>query len=92
MLDILESSDEDRFREEIEKAGGIAIKLDPRGNRGRPDRLAMLPVPPEHQEIVARYVRFVELKRRKGGRFEHGQPRAHEHLRELGYKVEVLRK
>lgn len=57
--------------------------------RGVPDRILLLPVPPEHREIVARYVRFVETKSPTG------QPSAqqqfvHGLLERQGYKVEVL--
>lgn len=33
------------------------------GHSGVPDRIVLMPVPPEHQEIVSKYVQFIEVKR-----------------------------
>ncbi|HNC97233.1 MAG TPA: VRR-NUC domain-containing protein [Myxococcota bacterium] len=43
--------------------GGAANKFTSPGRRGLMDRIVMLPVPEEHRDIVARYIRFVEVKR-----------------------------
>lgn len=71
------------------KAGGIAYKFTSPARCSVPDRLCLLPVAPEHLEIVARYVRFVECKK-PGAKPTKGQLREHQRLRELGYQVSVL--
>lgn len=55
---MLEKSVEDYLVAEVTKRGGFCIKLNPKGYKGIPDRLVILPggVPI-----------FVELKRPKGG-------------------------
>lgn len=42
--------------------GGEAFKFVSPGMAGATDRLVLLPVPPEHQEVVHRYVKLVEVK------------------------------
>ena len=59
------------------------------GFTGLPDRIVLLPVPPEHYEIVNKYVKLAETK--TTGKV----PRArqlivHQQLRDLGYEVHVL--
>ena len=70
-------------------AGGEAYKFTVPGRRGAPDRLVLLPVPPEHRAIVAKYVRFYELKRPRGP-IRVLQERWLKRLRDLGYRAEVL--
>lgn len=57
--------------------------------RGVPDRITLLPVPPEHQEIVAKYVRFVETKA-TGEKPTAQQLHVHGLLRKQGYRVDVV--
>lgn len=49
--------------EQAETPEGLALKFVSPGRRGLMDRIVLRPVPPEHQEIVARYIRFTEVKR-----------------------------
>jgi len=69
--------------------GGWALKFVSPGVRGVPDRLCLLPVAPEHREIVARYVRFAELKQ-AGKKPTTLQGVVHQRLRALGYAVDVF--
>lgn len=73
----------------VEDAGGEAYKFTVPGRRGAPDRLVLLPVPPEHRAIVAKYVRFYELKR-PGKDATVQQKRWRDRLREMGFRAEVI--
>jgi hypothetical protein len=55
---MLEKSVEDYLFAEVAKRGGLCIKLNPKGYKGIPDRLVILP----RGQVI-----FVELKRPKGG-------------------------
>jgi hypothetical protein len=55
---MLEKSVEDYLVAEVERRGGLCIKLNPAGYKGIPDRLVVLP---------GGYVAFLELKRPKRG-------------------------
>lgn len=48
--------------EEVKRLGGQAFKFVSPGMAGATDRLVLLPVPPEHQAIVNRYVKLIEVK------------------------------
>jgi hypothetical protein len=49
----------------------------------------MLPIPPEHQALVARYIRFVECK--APGKPARGQQTLrHQELRALGFHVHTI--
>lgn len=48
--------------DEVKKRGGQAFKFVSPGMSGATDRLVLLPVPPEHRELVQRYVKLVEVK------------------------------
>ena len=48
--------------EAVAKLGGRAFKFVSPGTAGVTDRLLLLPVPPRHQAIVAKYVKLVEVK------------------------------
>jgi hypothetical protein len=45
-----------------EARGGRAFKFVSPGMAGVADRLLLRPVPPEHREIVQRYIKLVEVK------------------------------
>lgn len=86
---MLEADVEKSLVQVIKALKGHAYKFTSPGRRGVPDRLVMLPIPEEHREIVAKYVKFVECK--KPG----GQPRPEQwaeinYIRSLGYEVSVL--
>jgi len=53
---------ENMLVDEAKRRGGQAFKFVSPGMAGATDRLVLLPVPPEHQEIVQRYVKLVEVK------------------------------
>lgn len=86
---MLEKQVEQHLANRVAAAGGHAYKFVSPGRISVPDRLCLLPVPPAHQEIVARYVRFAEVKR-PGGKPTEAQLREHARLRALGYTVLVL--
>lgn len=48
--------------DEAKNHGGQAFKFVSPGMSGATDRLVLLPVPPEHQAIVQKYVKLVEVK------------------------------
>jgi len=75
--------------ESIEAQGGRSLKFTVPAERGWPDRLDLLPVEPEHIEIVSRYVRFTEAKA-PGKKPEAHQVRRHTELRGLGFVVNVV--
>ena len=77
---------EQKRRAEVEKAGGWYLKQT--GHPGIPDRLILMPVPEEHQELVSRYVRFEELKA-STGRLSAVQNRVIGWLLKMGYRVDV---
>ena len=78
---ILEKDIEAYFTRAVEKVGGMSIKFIPDNLRGWPDRIVILP--------GGRLV-WVELKREIDGRIEPAQMVAHEELRRLGQRVEVV--
>jgi hypothetical protein len=86
-----ESTVETALREQVEAKGGEAMKFVSPGHRGRPDRLCLFPVAPEHIDIVAKYVRFVETKA-PGKKPDGYQLREHARIRKLGFIVEILDK
>lgn len=63
---MLESAIERKFVNAVEKAGGLAYKIISPNRRGVPDRLVLYPIPDEHRAIVAKYVRFYEMKQENG--------------------------
>lgn len=81
-----ESKIENDFCTKVKAKGGLAFKWVSPGTAGVMDRIALLPVPPEHQEIVNRYVKLVELKdfRKKP---EPLQERIAGWIRDLGFDV-----
>lgn len=73
----------------VDDLGGKALKFVSPGLVGVPDRLVLMPVPPEHQELVARYVRFAEIKSAKG-KLSKAQIGVHKMLTEFGFHVDVV--
>ncbi|OZI23722.1 hypothetical protein CAL26_09835 [Bordetella genomosp. 9] len=70
-------------------AGQLFLKFTSPARRSVPDRIRLAPIPPEHRELVARYVSFVELKA-TGKKPTAAQEREHARLRALGYDVRVI--
>jgi hypothetical protein len=71
---------EARLRKEVEKRGGMAIKLSSQMHRGLPDRMVLLPHAVQY---------FVELKT-TGKKPTHLQTHCHEQLRALHFPVLVI--
>lgn len=69
--------------------GGAEYKFVSPSRSNVPDRIRLMPVPPEHRELVARYVRFREYKA-PGRKPTAGQLREHDRLRTLGFAVDVV--
>lgn len=69
--------------------GNLMLKFVSPGRIGVPDDILLKPIPPEHQELVARYFRFVEYKKPKGEP-RSSQLRRHKELRDLGFAVDVI--
>lgn len=86
---IRESQVEDDHRDAVAADGGISFKFVSPARRSVPDRLDLRPVPPEHRDLVARYVRFTECKR-PGEKPTPSQLREHERIRALGFVVDVV--
>lgn len=73
----------------VKDRGGLALKFVSPGRRDVTDRIVLLPVPIEHQRIVARYLRFTEVKR-PGEVPRPSQLREHERMRAMGFCVDVF--
>lgn len=80
---MLENEVEKSLVATTEVLGGEAFKFVVPGRRGPNDRIVLLPIPEEHRDIVARYVKFIEVKR-PGGKPRVKQQRFLERLQELG--------
>lgn len=76
-------------RDAVKEDGGLSYKFVSPARRAVPDRLDLRPIPPEHRELVARYVRFTECKR-PGEKPTAAQLREHNLLRSLGFTVDVV--
>lgn len=85
---IREKRVEAAHRDGVRDAGGLSLKFVSPGRAGVPDRIDLHPIPPEHREIVARYIQFTELKA-PGKSPTPNQLREHERLRALGFIVNV---
>jgi len=79
--DILESEVEGHLRTRAEQVGGQCVKFLPDYKRGWPDRILLLP---------GGVSVWVETKRPVGGRLSASQLLAHEVLRRLGQRVELV--
>ena len=86
---MLEKDIEAHLRDKVKDADGIAFKFTSPQRRSVPDRLILMPVAEEHMDIVARYVRFVEVKN-TGKKATDAQLREHARLRALGFRVQVI--
>ncbi|MFA9288191.1 VRR-NUC domain-containing protein [Comamonas sp. SY3] len=84
-----ESKIEKADRKRHKAAGRRLVKFVSPGLLGMPDDLLLAPIPPEHQELVARYFRFVEYKR-PDGKPRASQERRHAELRAMGFVVDVV--
>lgn len=79
---------EGRLRAKAKAAGGVAHKWVSPSFTGLPDRIVLLPIKPEHCDIVNRYVKLVETKA-TGKVPRERQAFVHAGLRELGFDVHV---
>ncbi|MBH8600504.1 VRR-NUC domain-containing protein [Thermoactinomyces sp. CICC 23799] len=71
---------EQRFKREVERRGGLALKFTPPGWVGAPDRIVLMP---------GGRVAFVELKA-PGGRVRPLQRKRIDELRAMGFYVAVI--
>lgn len=78
---MLEEKVEEYLRQRITALGGECVKLNPKGYKGIPDRLVLLP---------GGRVIFVELKRPKGGVVARLQSWWRDRLRDLGFGAHVV--
>ena len=69
------------LRAQVEKRGGLCLKVSPEHRRGMPDRQVILP---------GGLLVWVETKRPVGGRTSPAQRVAHLMLRRLGQRVELV--
>lgn len=60
---VREAQIERHLVELVHQKGGKAFKFVSPTTAGVSDRLVLMPVPPEHRELVQRYVKLVEVKR-----------------------------
>ena len=84
-----ESRVEEILVKSVQAEDGLCWKWTSPGRRGLPDRVVLLPIPPEHREIVAKYVRFVETKQFGKGPTKQ-QQHVHGLMRGRGYQVDVV--
>lgn len=84
-----ESEIERADRKRVAADGGMLLKFVSPGRNAVPDDILLMPVPPEHREIVARYFRFCEYKA-PGQKPRPNQIREHDRLRALGFTVDVI--
>jgi hypothetical protein len=69
--------------------GGRAYKFVSPGRRGVPDRIMLMPVPEKHQEIVSKYIRFIEFK--APGKVPNlRQTSEIAFIRSIGFEVDIL--
>lgn len=76
-----ETAIEDYLNSEVERRGGFTVKLNPKGYKGIPDRLVVLP---------GRLV-FVELKRPKGGAVARLQRWWQDRFIDLGHEARIVK-
>ena len=70
----------------VKRVGGRALKFVSPGWQGAPDRLLLMPIQPEHREVVRRYVKFAEVKSTVG-RLRPLQKVRRRELEAMGYEV-----
>ena len=80
--DKLERAIENKLKKQIEKRGGIFFKFVSPGNKGVPDRIAILP---------DGRLYFIELKRPKGGRYAPLQVWQQKRLKEFKQEVRCIK-
>ena len=81
----IEKTDRARHKDE----GTRMLKFVSPGLVGVPDNIVLKPIPPEHQDLVARYFFFAEYKR-PGKKPRPSQVREHQRLRDMGFRVDVI--
>jgi hypothetical protein len=84
----MEAKIESYLRVKAIAAGGLALKWVSPSRAGVPDRIILLPIPPEHRQIVNRYLKLAEVKS-PGKKPTPIQEATHCQLRNLGYDVAV---
>lgn len=84
-----ESVIEKAVKKSYKKSGVDSFKFTSPGRPGVPDRLNLARVPEKHRAIVEKYIWFTELKK-PGETPEPHQKRCIAHLRDLGFRVDVI--
>ena len=84
-----ESEIERKDRARHKADGNLMLKFVSPGRNGVPDDILLKPIPPEHQELVARYFRFVEYKKPKATP-RSSQERRRVELQALCFVVDVV--
>lgn len=88
---MLEREVESSLVSDVNNAGGKALKWSSPGLSGVPDRIVLMPIPEHHRELVAKYVKFVELKA-PGEKPRPLQDRVCGWIRDMGFSVQVVDK
>lgn len=84
-----ESTIENHLKDLAQVHGGRSYKWVCPGVRGVPDQIVLAKVPPQHRALIARYIRFVEVKATdKTARGQQGL--RHAELQALGFHTEVI--
>jgi hypothetical protein len=73
---------------EVKAAGGIPFKFTSPSCKNVPDRICLFKISPEDRKIVAKYVRFVEVKD-EGKFLRPGQLRMMTKLSDMGFYCET---
>lgn len=84
-----ESVIENYLKDLAQSLGWRSYKWVSPGLRGVPDQIVLAYVPPEHRALVARYVRFAEVKA-PGEKARGQQSVRHTELCTLGFAVDVV--
>lgn len=86
---MLEKTIERKLCEYAKSQDVQAYKFSSPARAGVPDRLLLAEIPESLRPVIARYVRFVEMKR-SGQKPTPAQEREHVRLRALGFTVDVV--
>lgn len=86
---MLEKEIEAAVKRYAESRGWLTRKWTSPNHAFVPDQIFLNYIPPEHRELVARYIRFAEIKR-TGKKPTAGQEREHQRLRNQGFAVDVI--
>jgi hypothetical protein len=86
---VRESEIENHLKDQFQLRGWRTYKWVSPGLRGVADQICLAHIPPKHRALIARYVRFVEVKA-PGETPESHQLREHKRMRDMGQDVRVI--